>query len=172
MSLIKYKEHCSKASCDTPCLDFLHTVTPEQNQRWGPVVFMHGVPCGVTASEQSPVPRSSRASDTCPGPRDGIPQLNYRYSLVNERSHEKDMDLHNTVSSLLLFFNVAFFSFIPCLTTWPFFIPQQQMWKQNHLLSCKPRNFYFCTHINLYPNNRSWIHTFIEATHKTSSLLQ
>lgn len=65
---------------------------------------------------------------------------------------------HCHVFLLVLLFNVAFISFIPCIPTWPFFIPQQQMWKQNYLLSCKPKNFFFPHLHNLYPNNRSQKH--------------
>lgn len=43
---------------------------------------MVGVLCGAPTSEQPPVPRSSRASDTCLWLRDGIPQLNHEYSVV------------------------------------------------------------------------------------------
>lgn len=87
MSLIKYEKQSSAAKHPVTRLVLTLSMLWHQSKtrdggQGSSGRAMNGVPCGVRASEQSPVPRNSRATDTCLGPRDGIPHLNYQYSLV------------------------------------------------------------------------------------------
>jgi len=84
----KTEELCSKAYCDTHLR--ASQPHPDGDTRANSGRSVHGILCEATNSELSPVPMSSRASDTCLWQRDGIPQLNSEYSLVSLLMQRED----------------------------------------------------------------------------------
>lgn len=174
-SLIEYKETSTAAKHAVSLLVLTSSILWHQSKTrdgdpWSRETHVWG-PCGVTASEQSPVPGAAEPVTPAQGQGLGSPAKPSMF-LSQREEPWKSLGFAQCCQLLSLFFSVAF-SFIPCLTTWSlFFIPQQQTWKQNHYWAANPRISIFCTHMSLHPNNKTWRHTSIEATHKTSSLLQ